>query len=71
MNNMNNNNNVKVNIDKNKVRKQKTKRRRPIHIIFKKVGSFFKREVNLYFEFSLSVKKSELNKSNTLKEVRK
>jgi|TARA_Y200000002_G_C22639823_1_gene646420 hypothetical protein len=53
------------------LRKQKTKRRRPIHIIFKKVGSFFKREVNLYFEFSLSVKKSELNKSNTLKEVRK
>ena len=53
------------------LRKQKTKRQRPIHIIFKKVGSFFKREVNLYFEFSLSVKKSELNKSNTLKEVRK
>ena len=53
------------------LRKQKTKRRRPIHIIFKKVGSFFKREVNLYFEFSLSVKKSELNKSNTLKEVRR
>ena len=53
------------------LRKQKTKRRRPIHIIFKKVGAFFKREVNLYFEFSLSVKKSELNKSNTLKEVRK
>tara|TARA_B100001029_G_C15063019_1_gene460330 strand:+ start:5046 stop:5258 length:213 start_codon:yes stop_codon:yes gene_type:complete len=53
------------------LRKQKTKRRRPIHIIFKRMGSFFKREIDLYFEFSLSVKKSELNKPNTLKEVRK
>tara|TARA_B000000557_G_scaffold44828_1_gene33509 strand:+ start:428 stop:640 length:213 start_codon:yes stop_codon:yes gene_type:complete len=49
----------------------KTKRRKPIHIIFKRVGSFFKREVNIYFEFSLSVKKQKLNKSNTLKEVHK
>ena len=49
----------------------KPKRQKPIHIIFKRVGSFFKREVNLYFEFSLSVKKHKLNKPNTLKEVRK
>ena len=49
----------------------KPKRQKPIHIIFKRVGSFFKREVNIYFEFSLSVKKPKLNKSNTLKEVRK
>ena len=49
----------------------KPKRQRPIHIIFKRVGSFFKRELNIYFEFSLSIKKSKLNKSNTLKEVRK
>ncbi len=49
----------------------KTKRRKPIHIIFKRVGSFFKREVNIYFEFSLSVKKQKLNKSNILKEVHK
>tara|TARA_B100001996_G_C18653383_1_gene590282 strand:+ start:171 stop:377 length:207 start_codon:yes stop_codon:yes gene_type:complete len=47
----------------------KTKRRKPIHIIFKRVGSFFKRELNLYFEFSLSIKK--LNTSSTLKEVDK
>ena len=49
----------------------KPKRQKPIHIIFKRVGSFFKREVNVYFEFSLSVKKHKLNKRNTLKEVRK
>ena len=49
----------------------KTKRRKPIHIIFKRVGSFFQREVNIYFEFSLSVKKQKLNKSNTLQEVHK
>ena len=53
------------------LKKNKPKRQKPIHIIFKRVGSFFKREVNIYFEFSLSVKKPKLNKSNTLKEVRK
>tara|TARA_B100000963_G_scaffold342912_1_gene344235 strand:- start:335 stop:547 length:213 start_codon:yes stop_codon:yes gene_type:complete len=50
---------------------KKSKRRKPIHIIFNKVGSFFKREINIYFEFSLSVKKPTLNKQNILKEVRK
>ena len=49
----------------------KTKRRKPIHIIFKRVGSFFKRDVNIYFEFILSVEKLNLNKSNISQEVHK
>ena len=53
------------------IKGNKPKRHKPIHIIFKRVGSFLKREINLYFEFSLSVKKHKLNKPNTLKEVRK
>ena len=30
---------------------------KPFHIIFEKMVSFFKREVTIYFEFSLKVRK--------------
>jgi glutaredoxin len=35
----------------------KRKQTQPFHIIFEKMVCFLKREVNVYFEFSLSVRK--------------
>ena len=35
----------------------KRKQQRPIHIVIEKVLTFFKREVNIYFQFSLSTRK--------------
>ena len=35
----------------------KRKQQRPVHIIIEKVFTFFKREVNIYFQFSLSTRK--------------
>ena len=31
------------------IKGNKPKRHKPIHIIFKRVGSFFKRELNIYY----------------------
>tara|TARA_B100002019_G_scaffold48808_1_gene41428 strand:+ start:2510 stop:2725 length:216 start_codon:yes stop_codon:yes gene_type:complete len=71
MNQLKSNNDLEINRGFEFLIRNTQKRHKPIHIIFKRVGSFFKREINLYFEFSLSVKKHKLNKQNTLKEVRK
>ena len=38
----------------------KRKQTQPFHIIFEKMGCFLKREVNIYFEFSFSVRKKKI-----------
>ena len=37
----------------------KRKQTQPFHIIFEKIVCFLKREVNVYFEFSLNVRKKD------------
>ncbi len=37
----------------------KTKKRKPFHIIFDQIIYFFNREINIYFEFSLNLKKKK------------
>ena len=44
----------------------KIKRKKPLHIIFKKIVCLFNTEIDIHFEFSLS-----LRKKNNFKEVEK
>jgi len=44
----------------------KVKRKKPLHIIFKKIVHLFNTEIDIHFEFSLS-----LRKNNNFKEVEK
>ena len=37
----------------------KTKKRKPFHIIFDQIIYFFNREIDIYFEFSLNLKKKK------------
>ena len=34
----------------------KKKKKKPIHIILKKISTFFNKEIEIYFEFFLSIK---------------
>ena len=47
----------------------KRKQTQPFHIIFEKMVCFLRREVNIYFEFSLDIRKSKRFKPRRKKNV--
>ena len=47
----------------------KRKQTQPFHIIFDKMVCFLRREVNIYFEFSLDIRKSKRFKPRRKKNV--